>query len=674
MENFYILIFQYLFHFYFYFYIICKYCKQLYVCNYGNNSLFRGILMKNIKTLSILLMLIVIMGLGSFANAQDEYTIMVYLNGSDLESTYDAETNSYAGSATTDLNEMLEGQPLTDKVNVIVQTGGTKKWVNPQIDASKTQRFELVDGKLVEVQSLPMKNIGYKKTLSDFVIWAEETYPADKYALILWNHGGGPVGGFGVDELSSFDSLQLEEIDAALNTAKARTNITLELIGFDACLMASIEVADTVKDYAKYMVASEELEPGHGWDYKGILTALNMAPDMDGAKLGKIIASSYLSHAKSLGTDSDVTLSVLDLSKISQVVTTFDGLIQDADARLVDNIFFYEFARSALAAKSFGGNTQAQGYTDLVDLNAFANGLLTNQPVKAQALINAVNQAVIFKVDGPFSFQTSGLSIYFPYRDKANYLTNIQTYEKTGFSPTYVSFLKNFKATISKHNVNSDIAYTVYEPTEERPFFELVLEQEGLDKVYYVYIDLYTSPMIPTEATYTAQYLGYDFLVDFDESTNSYFENFTYAWTFLDTEPLLMFVTHDYGDVVEYESPVLYNGEYMNLIYAWITKTSLTGEDLSHYEVYGLRRQVNPETGMPDKNLYQLEAGATIQPVYHMITEEGVTDQVAGNPILLTEASSLEFKELDQTDYLLQFRMTDFAFDHYLTDLYGFTK
>lgn len=630
--------------------------------------------MRKYRIIGIVVILSMIMSLVSFAEEQDSYTIMIFLNGSDLESGYDPESNALAGNATDDLNEMIAGYSSTSGVNVIVQTGGTLKWANDYVDPSLTQRFELVDGAFVEKESLPPQNIGYKKTLSDFIKWGARNYPADKYALILWNHGAGPVGGYGVDELSDYDSLGLEELRGALESAKEKTNITFDLIGFDACLMASVEVADTVKDFAKYLVASEEIEPGHGWNYKAILTALNMNPKMDGATLGKLIASSYLSHAKDNGSESDVTMSVIDLSKIGPVVSALEALVEEADEMLLDNMFFYEFARSALSAKSFGGNTEFQGFTDLVDIGDFANGLSENQELKSAALTEAVTNAVIYKVDGPYAFNTSGLSVYFPYRDKEYYAENIATYSKTGFSPTYQEFLKSFKATMDKHEANGPISYVLNDPTEEYPYYELVIEQNDLEKVYYVYIDLYTEPMFDVGDRFDIQYLGYDFLVYFDEESQSYFDDFTFGWTFIGDEPLMMFVTQEIGNIVEYESPVLYNGEYMNLIYSWVTEYSDSGEDLSHYEVHGLRRMINPETGMPDKNLYQLEVGSIINPIYSFYDfETDLEIEAEGNPVTVTPDTDVEFKELGGTNYALQFRVTDFAFNHHLTDLVFFS-
>lgn len=631
--------------------------------------------MKKNKIVFLLLVALLILGTASFSDGQDKYTLMIYLNGSDLESTYDAETNSFIGSATEDLNEMIAGYKPGTGVNVLVQTGGTANWNNDYVNPELTQRFELTASGFVEMENLPAQNFGYKKTLSDFMNWGIRKYPADKYAIILWNHGGGPVKGYGLDELSDYDSLHLNELSQAFTNTQEKTGVTFDIIGFDACLMASLEVADTLDSFGKYLVASEEIEPGHGWNYESILNALNANPALSGDALGTIIADTYLTHAKSFGTESEVTLSVIDLSKIDHVVTALETLITEADQRLYDNIFFYEFARSALAAKSFGGNTESQGYTDLIDLSDFASALALNQEENASALMAALDGALVHKVDGPYSLNTGGLSIYFPYRDQENYDLNMEMYEDTLFSPIYINFLKTFKSTVEAYEQGDGIDYIVNEPTADTPYFELVLTQEGFEKVYYVYIDIYTAPMIETEASYDTQYLGYDFLVSMNEDTFSYFDDFNFQWTYLDSEPLMMYVTHDYGDVVLYESPVLYNGQEMNLIFSWITEISETGEDLSHYEIYGLRQTVDPQTGMPDKNLYQLEAGSVIQPIYIMNNyTTDTSDYVAGNEIVIHENTDLYFDDLPSEDYMFNFRLTDFAFNHWFTDSYFFVK
>ena len=194
------------------------------------------------------------------------------------------------------LDEMLRGL-ASDEIQVIVETGGTKAWFIPDIDGSQNQRWKLENGGLTHLADLGPKNMGDPRTLTDFIVWGMENYPNNHYALIFWNHGGGSVLGFGADELFDGDSLTLDEIAKALSDAYDQTGRMLELVGFDACLMATVEAAYAVSPYANYLVASQELEPGHGWNYEPIMRYLSENPAASGAELGKVIVDSYREHA-----------------------------------------------------------------------------------------------------------------------------------------------------------------------------------------------------------------------------------------------------------------------------------------------------------------------------------------------------------------------------------------
>lgn len=108
--------------------------------------------------------------------------------------------------------------------------------------------------------------MGDPLTLSSFLNYGFDFFPADSYSLILWDHGGGPVLGYGVDE-NFRDLLTLDELSEALEDSVGAHMTKLEWIGFDACLMSSLEVASVLAPYANYMIASQETEPGWGWNY-----------------------------------------------------------------------------------------------------------------------------------------------------------------------------------------------------------------------------------------------------------------------------------------------------------------------------------------------------------------------------------------------------------------------
>ena len=152
------------------------------------------------------------------------HTIMIYMVGSDLESRY--------GSATADLEEMLAANPDTQNNNIVVFTGGASRWRSHGIEADKSYILELTNKDFAIKESTDSCNMGEPENLSNFINYCFDKYDTDKYSLILWNHGAGPVIGFGVDENYS-DILSLTELKAALDLSVGKSGNKLELIGFD---------------------------------------------------------------------------------------------------------------------------------------------------------------------------------------------------------------------------------------------------------------------------------------------------------------------------------------------------------------------------------------------------------------------------------------------------------
>lgn len=187
-------------------------------------------------------------------DGKDEVTLMVYLCGTDLESR--------SQMATSDLQEMINAD-LSDKVNLIVYTGGCKQWRNNVLSIQSNQIWQIRDeGMVCLEENLGSKSMTDPDTLASFIQWCKKNYPADRNALIFWDHGGGSVSGFGYDEkFASSGSMSLAEIDEALTSG----GVKFDFVGFDACLMATTENALMLSKHADYMIASEETEPGIGW-------------------------------------------------------------------------------------------------------------------------------------------------------------------------------------------------------------------------------------------------------------------------------------------------------------------------------------------------------------------------------------------------------------------------
>lgn len=239
-------------------------------------------------------------------NASDTYTLMLYMCASDLESE--------CGFATEDLNEIMYGY-TAGNLNVIVQTGGTAEWQNTVVADDRCQRYRVTeDGLELVDDSLGMQNMADSATLTDFIQYCSSNYAADHYGLVLWDHGGGVVGGYGYDENFGGDSMSLTEMSRALGDA----SVHLDMLGFDACLMANFETCLMAAPYADYLIASEEPEPGCGWYYTDWIGKLSENCGIPPKRYGRQIIDDYITES---GWDSPSmysTLGMFDLQQVTQ--------------------------------------------------------------------------------------------------------------------------------------------------------------------------------------------------------------------------------------------------------------------------------------------------------------------------------------------------------------------
>jgi len=599
---------------------------------------------------------------------EDDYTIMIYMNGSTLESKYDYREMEFRGSATKDLDEMIAGYKGDDNINVIVQTIGTKRWNNDFVDSSETQRFLLTENGFELQYSLPKQNVGYKKSLSDFITWTERNYPAKKYGLIMWNHGGGPVKGFGLDENFNGDRLHLEEMDSALEKAKDVTDIHFEFIGFDACIMSSIEIADILSPYGDYLLASEDLEPTHGWNYTTLLKELHIEPTMSGETLGKIVGDSYIAEATEKAELYNITFSVVDLSKIEPIIEELELLVKSFDLIYDTPKDFYTFAKVVGKSRNLGGNSEALGFTDLIDLVDFSNNLSKEFDISTEALINAVDEAVLYNLDTSRAQNTSGLSIYFPLKDKEHIGKNMFYYDKTGFSRTYIDFLIKFQKQMVAFTGEDEIEFDVNTPNDDTDFYHIKFSEEDLDKIANVYLSVYMVSEDDDLPDHSLKGLGYNADISYDEGHGFYNELFDKDWIFLDDEPLRVRIVSDTEEVIEYESPVFYNDRGMYLLFSFDKETQ-------DYTLHGLRAGRDPETGKVDKEIYQLEPGDKVMPMYKAYHDKRRRfEWVKGTELTVTENTGISRKDLEADYFVLSFKYYDYSYGSYRTEFFKFQR
>jgi len=352
----------------------------------------------------------------SNGGAPAKWTYLVYI----------AADNTLSDMATLNLNQMKAAQSSQD-VRVVVQmeqSTAQTAGANPN-----TLRGTVSNGtaQLASVgQNLDMGN---KQTLSDFIKWGKQHYPADRYAVVLWSHGGGwkadKLARGALEDASSGSLMSIKDIAWALQDAGG-----VDLVNFDACLMAMYEVAYELRHAAKVMVGSEENIPGTGNPYDKIINRLVANPAQDAATLGQGIAKDYVDFYTAANRDS-VTISAIDLTKIDALQTSIKALAKTLIANLAGERLNVQAARDASASYSNSGMNH--------DLVAFAKGLTSRSGVQllrtqatevttaAQAAVLA-NQVLVVPGDLPLQ-GSSGLAIYLPSPNNVSQseLTQYQT-------------------------------------------------------------------------------------------------------------------------------------------------------------------------------------------------------------------------------------------------------
>ncbi|MBQ5581600.1 MAG: peptidase C11, partial [Clostridia bacterium] len=377
-------------------------------------------------------------------NGQDKVTLMLYLIGSDLE--------SQSGMATSDLNEILHADLTNENLNIIVQTGGTKRWANNVMSSRNIERWQATSRGLSRMDTLRSADMTKPEVLSSFIQYAAKAAPADRYMLILWDHGGGSVTGYGRDELYPNGTMDTAEVAKALKAG----GVKFDFVGFDACLMATLENAMALEPYADYLIASEESEPGTGWYYTNWLSDLSANTSTSTLQLGKRLLDDFTSKSASamsgyygIGSyGAQTTLSLIDLAELHgtlpEALTNFGN---DLQATLTSD-HFQDVATARSSSKEFAASSRL----DQVDVVDFCKKLGSD---KATALANVVQNAVKYNRANGIS-DSYGLSMYFPNSNLRymNAMTSI--YDEIGMDEAFTGSVKQYATLESSGQIASN--------------------------------------------------------------------------------------------------------------------------------------------------------------------------------------------------------------------------
>ena len=413
------------------------------------------------------------------ARQPSQWTVMFYFCGSDLESrhgfasenikeisscmTYDAVGSYFSGAQAGGLG--------MDAVNVVMETGGAEKWhadnlgMDVRTDVLQRWHFrpstELVqrNSAFELAQEVPLASMARPETLTDFIRWSAENYPAEKYALVLWDHGLGALKGIFIDELFDGDSMPLYELKSAL----ADSGVRLEAVLFDACLMASLETACAIKDSANWMIASEENVPGKGTAIRDWLQQLFIVPESDGEQLGRWICEMNMykyAEEESEHDQNAITWSVLDLGRIDRVAKAFDGFFANCGNIYANGTHQYDmtaFCEAFNTAFEFGrgdGNM-----IDLVNIQFSPYIIMNLERDLYIEIMDALSEAVAYNTHGAERARAGGLSFC--------YATGFSAAELDQYALVCPS--SHYLALLDAINPNWDAPAWVFEQAEKLP-------------------------------------------------------------------------------------------------------------------------------------------------------------------------------------------------------------
>ena len=649
-------------------------------------------------------------------NKQDEVTIMVYMCGTDLE--------SQQGMATSDLKEMAAAT-IGDKINLIVFTGGCRRWRNNVVSSSVNQIYQIKDGKFLCLEKdMGSGSMVNPETLTTFIKYGKKNFPANRMCLIFWDHGGGSVSGFGYDEkVGHNQSMTL----AGINSALKKADVKFDFIGFDACLMATVENGIMLSQYADYMIASEETEPGVGWYYTNWLNSLNKNTSMPTIQIGKQIADDFVEVCNRQCRGQATTLSVVDLAELQATVPEELKQFSIDTNELIQNKEYKTVSKARSKTREFAQSSRI----DQIDMVDFAKNMGT---AEGKSLAKALQEAVKYNRTGGSISHAYGLSIYFPYQRANKVKQMVSTYQAIGMDEEYTRCIQEFASLEVSGQVSAGTSLSNYgsgayaspdllgsllgqgggytasyssggltellgglygggsnsgstgsildlfmgrsmtaenaaEYILDNHFDASQLEwKDGkitLDKDQW---DLVTSLLMNVFYNDGTGFIDLGMDTTYETEGNSLLSDYDGTWLSINRQPVAYYYLNsvDDGDnyVITGYVPALLNGEQVNLILNFDSE-----HDGDGYIAGALKKYTDNESDTQAKELIAIGKGDTLQFLCDYFDYEGVYRETykLGEPITLGDTVEIANTPIDRSKCQVTFRLTDIYQQNYWT-------
>lgn len=574
------------------------------------------------------------------------WTVLMYMCGSTLEEDY-SRAGEVLGSLACDLPE---------NINVAVETGGSRTWSLEDIYSDYLQRFEVQKNGLRLVDQKPVSSMGEADTLYSFLSWGMETYPADNTIVVLWDHGGGPLGGVAYDSAYNFDSLSLEELQDALS----RLSNKPDMLGFDASLMSNLETASALSLYTDYMVASEDIMPMSGWDYHGLFEYLSENPSASVKDVGAVICDGVKNNAS--GQESDfVSMAVSDLSKATMLSLAFEGMADTMVSAADDVNSLRDLSYAMNELEFLGGNSIWEGYSNLIDIGELTAVVSEHIGSPASNIVNAINEMVVYRNVSEYHNTSSGLSVYYPKNRSSQQLAE---YRDICMSGSYMEFIEKTVIDVDIpdriYHYEDGAAWQAYNDMAYENVMTTAADVNGRYILTAVHPEIITRAGVnfykysPKDGGYI--YLFRDYSAKYDPSAGGYVYEFGGRLPELNSTPVAMYLVSQNTCFDIYSIPVIYDGKLTNIR----VSKSKQADDYGEYKILGLWNGVDEYSGMADRKYNELKTGDVIIPIYEVYGKSGDKSYVEGDKIRIGfGGAKITDKLIDDGDYIVSYTAED---------------
>jgi hypothetical protein len=301
----------------------------------------------------------------------------------------------------------------------IVAQGYSTEGIDDYIDILYENLNLGVDFRQDPLEVMGEVDMGDPQVLYDFIMWAATNFPAERYMVVISSHGAG-WRGIGPDYGNDNSNLDLPEISEALGAAREALGIDkFDIVGFDACLMAVTDVALMLEPHAHYVLSSQEVIPGNGWEYTDSINAMKANPDWDTFQVGATFVDNYMAYYGGPGKRTKVGLSLIETAALPDLLMALEDFTAVVGADTVELFSALGSARnnSQTFGTSLGDRAEAYSFIDLRDfmtLFSIQTTITEDAFFAAQAVIAAYDRAVVYSLADARLPRATGLAIYLP--------------------------------------------------------------------------------------------------------------------------------------------------------------------------------------------------------------------------------------------------------------------